>query len=355
MANLLVYRRDWVLVPAVFLGLIAGVALVRPTAFAFSQSPDLQSDSKTSRGAKIAKVGQDESSDPTPRLRLLPVHTRPIRVDVDLVVLNVLVTDTHDRSVTGLGPSNFEIYDDKVPQRIAAFSEEDVPLSVGVLFDSSGSMADKIERSRAAVWQFLKTSNPQDEFLLINFSSEPHLVSGFTANLDDLQTLLVGVQGAGRTALLDAIYIALLQMRKASASRKALLVISDGGDNHSCYTERDVRRLIQESGAQIYAVGVFSPAGAQRRAQEEIRGPQLLDAIAEESGGRMFSTTDASELPAIMRKLSMELRNQYAIAYRPSNLIRDGRWRRVKVKVDPPSAWARLHVYGRVGYYAPTQ
>ena len=355
MADLLAYWREREVPPAALLGLIAGIALVRPAVFAFSQSLDLQSDSPTSRGAKTAEVRQDESSGPASRLRLLPVHTRPMHVDVDMVVLNVLVTDSHDRIVTGLRPSNFEVYDDKVPQRIAAFSEEDIPVSVGVVFDSSGSMAGKIERSKAAVWQFLKTSNPQDEFLLINFSSEPRLTGGFTANSDDLQTQLAGVQGAGKTALLDAIYMALVQMRNASASRKALLVISDGGDNHSRYTEGDLRRLIQESSVQIYGVGVFSPAGSQRRAQEEIRGPQLLNALAEESGGRLFSTTDASELPAITRKISMELRNQYAIAYKPSNLIRDGRWRRVKVKLNPPSAWARLHVYGRVGYYAPAQ
>jgi len=355
MADFFACSRRRLVPPAALLSLIVGIALGRPAVLAFSQIPGLQTNSPVRRGATAGNAGQDESQSSGAQLRLVPVHTRPIRIDVDMVVLNVLVTDSHDRIVTGLGPSNFEIYDDKVPQRIAAISGEDTPVSVGIIFNSSGSMADKIERSKAAALQFLKTSNPQDEFMLINFSSGPRLVTAFTANLDDLQTQLFAMQAGGRTALLDAIYLALVKMRNASASRKALLVISDGGDNHSRYTEGDLRRLVQESGVQIYAVGVFTPPGAQRRAQEEVRGPQLLDEIAEESGGRMFSTTDASELPAITQKISMELRNQYTIGYKPSNLIRDGRWRRVRVKLNPPNGWTRLHAYSRVGYYAPAQ
>jgi len=212
-----------------------------------------------------------------------------------LVVINVLVTDAHDRLVSGLGPDNFDIYDDKVPQRFVAFSAEDAPISVGIIFDTSGSMADKVGRSKVALLDFMKTANPHDEFMLIDFNSGPRLVSDFYLGFwrpADSRARRVSVP-EGRTALLDAVYLALVKMRNAPAGRKALLVISDGGDNHSRYTESDLRRLVQ-SDVQIYAVGVFSPAGAQRRAQEEIRGPQLLGEMAEESGDRLFSTTDAS-------------------------------------------------------------
>jgi Ca-activated chloride channel homolog len=288
-------------------------------------------------------------------LRETAMHTVPIRVDVDMVVVNVTVTGPHDRIVTGLDRRNFMVYDDKVPQQIAAFSMEDAPVAVGMVFDTSGSMADKIGNAKAAALQFLKTSNPQDEFMLISFNERPELVSGFTSQFETVQDRLFGVQAGGRTALLDAIYLGLTKMRKADTSRKALLVISDGGDNHSRYTEADIRRAAQESDVEIYAVGVLEPLRTRHRTQEEAGGPRLLSDIAEMSGGRMFTVEDPAELPDIMQRISNDLRNQYAIGYRPSNLVRDGQWRRVKVRVNPPSDLPRLQVYARAGYYAPTQ
>ena len=349
----------WVAGPAALYHLLVGIVVVAAAVASFAQDPTtgLHADSPILSASSAANPVSSERLNPNQEIRILqpPINARPVRVDVDMVVLNVLVTDSRDRIVSGLNPADFEICDEKVPQRIATFSREDAPVSVGIVFDSSGSMSDKIDRSKAAVLQFLKTSNPQDEFMLVNFNNGPRLVSGFTADLDDLQAQLVAIQTGGRTALLDAVYLAVVEMRKAPVGRKALLVISDGGDNRSRYREADVRRLIQESGVQIYAVGVFTPAGAQRRAQEEVRGPQLLSEIADESGGRMYSTTDASQLPGIAQKISTELRNLYAIGYKPSNLIYDGRWRRVKVKLNPPSGGPRPRVYGRTGYYAPAQ
>jgi Ca-activated chloride channel family protein len=325
----------------------------------FAQGPTtgLHADSRAFTTPSTANPVPSERLTPKLEITLLqrPIHPGPVRVDVDMVVLSVLVTDSRDRIVSGLNAGNFEIYDDRVPQQIITFSREDAPVSVGIVFDSSGSMANKIDRSKAAALEFLKTSNPQDQFMLINVNGGPPLVSGFTPDLDDLQTQLATTQAGGRTALLDAIYLAVVTMRNAPSGRKALLVISDGGDNHSRHNEADLRRLIQESDVQIYAVGVFTPAGFQRRAQEEVHGPELLREIAEESGGRMYSTTDSSQLPGVTQKISTELRNLYAIGYRPSNLIYDGRWRRVQVKLRPPSGSARLRVYGRTGYYAPVQ
>ena len=282
------------------------------------------------------------------------VHAAPILVDVNLVVVNVSVMDSYDRIVTGLEQSNFQVYDEKVEQQILSFSTEDSPISVGLIFDCSGSMADKIQKSKDAALQFFKTANPQDEFMFIGFSDRPNLISGFTSKYEQIQDRLLFLKGGGRTALLDAIYLGLHEMKKATTNRKALLLISDGGDNFSRYTERDIRQAVKESAVQIYAVGIFENP-ASRGTPEETAGPTLLAELADASGGRMFSVENVNELPDIAEKISIELRNQYALGYKPSNLIRDGRWRRLKVKLTPPKGLPPLQVYARGGYYAPTQ
>jgi Ca-activated chloride channel family protein len=284
-----------------------------------------------------------------------PIHVTPLQVDVNMVVVNVTVTDPFDRIVTGLDQENFQVYDEKVEQKIVAFSTEDAPISVGMIFDCSGSMGDKIQKSKEAALQFFKTSNPQDEFMLVSFSDQPDLISGFTAKYENLQDRLLTVKSGGRTALLDAIYLGLSEMKKATTNRRALLVISDGGDNHSRYTENDIKRAVKESDIQIYAVGIFEPMASRARTSEEAGGPGLLAELAEVSGGRMFSVENTNELPDIAEKISIELRNQYVLGYKPSNLIRDGRWRRIRVKLNPPKGLPPLQIYSRTGYYAPTQ
>jgi Ca-activated chloride channel homolog len=314
-------------------------------------------------GAVVLAVGMSGPEDDHPpkvappqvTIRTPAIHTPIIHQNVDLVVVSVTVTDPYDRIVTGLDQSNFEIYDDKVPQKIVSFSTEDAPIAVGMIFDTSGSMSDKIQKSKEAALQFFKTSNPQDEFMLIDFNDRPDLISGFTSKFTNLQDRLIFVKSGGRTALLDAVYMGLHEMRRASNSRKAMLLISDGGDNHSRYTERDVERAVKESDVQIYAVGILDPLALRSRSPEEAAGPSLLSQLAEVSGGRMFAIDDADELPDVAEKISVELRNQYVLAYRPSNLIRDGRWRRIKVKLLPPKGLPPLQVYARTGYYAPTQ
>lgn len=284
-----------------------------------------------------------------------PVYTAPLQVDVNRVLVNVTVTDPYDRIVTGLDQSNFQVFDDKVKQEILSFSTEDAPISVGLIFDSSGSMSDKIQKSKEAALQFFETSNPQDEFMLINFSERPNLITGFTSRFQNLQDRLLFVKSGGRTALLDAIYLGMEEMRKATTNRKALLVISDGGENHSRYTERDIKEMVKESDVEIYAIGIFEPLSSRDRTPEEAAGPSLLSDLANITGGRMFSVEDADELPDIAEKISIELRNQYVIGYKPSNMIADGRWRRIKVKLNPPRGLPPLQVYARTGYYAPTQ
>ncbi|HEV2494915.1 MAG TPA: VWA domain-containing protein [Terriglobia bacterium] len=288
-------------------------------------------------------------------VRKPPIHTAPIQVDVNLVLLNVTVTDLYERVITGLDRDNFRVFDEKVEQEVVSFSTEDTPVSVGVIFDSSGSMAAKIQKSKEAVAQFFKTSNPQDEFLLINFNERFKLVSGFTSKFEDLENSLLGVKAGGRTALLDAIYLGLNEMKKASTNRKALLVISDGGDNYSRYADKDIKQAVKEADVQLYAVGIFEPLASRARTTEEANGPELLAELSRVSGGRMFSVEDPNELPDIVEKISIELRSQYVVGYKPSNLVRDGRWRRVKVKLTPPKGLPPLQVYARTGYYAPAQ
>ncbi len=288
-------------------------------------------------------------------VRRPPIHTSPLRVDVDRVIVPVTVTDPYDRIVTGLDKDNFQVYDDKVRQHILSFTTEDAPITVGMIFDTSGSMSDKIQKSKQAALQFFKTSNPEDQFMLVTFSNRPYLVSGLTGNYEHLLDRLLFVRSEGKTSLFDAIYLGITDMRKATTSRKALLVISDGGDNHSRYTSRDVKEALKESDVQVYCVGIFEPVANRMRTPEEAAGPSLLADLAQISGGRMFSVEDPDELPDIAEKISIELRNQYVIGYKPSNLVRDGRWRHIKVKLHPPRGLPPLQVYARTGYYAPTQ
>ena len=313
---------------------------------------------------RVLRGGDDQKPSPAPPqdqggahvvVRTPPVHVAPLQVDVNMVVVNVTVTDPFDRIVTGLDQNNFAVYDEKVEQKIVAFSTEDAPISVGMVFDCSGSMGDKIQKSKEAALQFFKTSNPQDEFMLISFSDQPDMVSGFTGKYENLQDRLLTVKSGGRTALLDAVYLGLSEMKKATTNRRALLVISDGGDNHSRYTENDIKRAVKESDVQIYAVGIFESGAARGRTTEEAGGPGLLAELSEVSGGRMFSVENSNELPDIAEKISIELRNQYVLGYKPSNLIRDGRWRRIRVKLSPPKGLPPLQIYSRTGYYAPTQ
>jgi Ca-activated chloride channel family protein len=326
-------------------------------AAATAPAPAQKQESATSDPPAAAPSKDADKSLPPAEINIRQpnIHTRPIMVNVDMVVIGVTVTDPYDRIVTGLDKDNFEVFDEKVAQKILSFSTEDSPISVGMIFDSSGSMADKIEKSKEAALQFFKTSNPEDEFMLIDFNERPDLISAFTSKFSKLQDSLLFVKSGGKTALLDAIYLGLEQMKKAHSSRKALLVISDGGDNHSRYTENEVKRAVRESDVQIYSVAVLEPLASRNRTPEEAAGPGLLSDLSEVSGGRMFSVEDPSELPDIAEKISIELRNEYVIGYKPSNMVRDGRWRRIRVKLDPPRGLPPLQVYNRTGYYAPTQ
>ncbi len=281
-----------------------------------------------------------------------PGLDRTIRVDVELVLVNVTITDPYNRLVTGLERENFRIYEDKTEQEVAHFSSEDVPISIGVIFDMSGSMSNKVDKARQAALQFFRTANPQDEFLLVGFNDRAQLVSRFTNSVEELQTRLMYAGAKGRTALLDAIYLGLSQMKGARNAKKALLIISDGADNHSRYNESDIKNFVREADVQLYGIGIYDPFG-YRGTQEEVSGPALLSELTEMTGGRAFGVANLNELPDIASKISMELRNQYVVGYRPSNHERDGKWRKIKVKLRPPKGLPPLSVYAKAGYYAP--
>jgi Ca-activated chloride channel family protein len=278
-----------------------------------------------------------------------------IRVQSTLVLIPVTVTDPLNRFVTGLDRENFRLFEDKSEQKVSHFASEDAPLSIGLVFDISGSMQSKLEKSRLAVAQFFKTANPEDEFFLVEFNDRPELVLDFTTHLEEIQNRLTFTQSRGRTALLDAVYMALHNMKKAKNPRKALLIISDGGDNSSRYTESEVKNRVREADVQIYAMGIFESMANRGRTPEEMSGPSLLSEIAEQTGGRHFPVDNLNELPDVAAKIGVELRNQYILGYTPSNPDRDGKYRRVQVKLVQPRGLPPLHASWRLGYYAPTQ
>ena len=292
---------------------------------------------------------QDDLVGSTPSLS---AHVRPLKVDVDLVLVPVTVTDPLNRLVTGLDKENFQLFEGSAPQDIRTFSSEDAPVSLGVIFDSSGSMSSKMDRAKDAVIEFFKTANPQDEFFMITFSDEPEEVSDFTSSVDEIQSKLVFAVPRRRTALLDAIYMGVSKMRQAKYPKKALLIISDGGDNHSRYTENEIRSVVKEADVMIYAIGIYDRYAS---AQEERLGPQLLGDITELSGGRAFTIDNPNDLGDVATKIGVELRNQYVLGYRPNKIAHDCKWRKIKVKLLPPKGLPPLRVYARTGYYAPAE
>jgi len=311
-----------------------------------------QDDSKDLKKEVVKLAKTDDVTRNTAGVKFKPGDT--IHIDVDMALLNVTVTDPYNRLVTGLEPDNFRIFEDNVEQEVVTFSSEDVPISIGVIFDYSGSMSNKVGKAREAALQFFKTANPQDEFFLVSFNERAELTSSFTNSVEDLQSRMMLTAPKGRTALLDAIYLGLSQMRGAHNAKRALLILSDGGDNHSRYNESDIKRLVKEADTQLYAIGIFDPLGSRNRTPEELNGPSLLSEITEMTGGRVFAVEKLEDLPDIATKIGMELRNQYVLGYRPSNKAHDARWRKVKIKLRAPRGLPPLTVYSKMGYYAPS-
>ena len=277
------------------------------------------------------------------------------RADTNLVMIPVAVTDSLNRFVLGLQKGDFHISEDGVEQNIAHFSGEDAPLSIGLLFDESGSMDYKVRAAREAATHFLKTLNRGDEAFLVEFGDTARVSVPFTGKADEIQKVLTSSQPKGLTAMLDAINTGILEMKKAKNPRKAIVIISDGGDNHSHYTAAEIESLVRAADVQVYAMGVFDPILSLALSPEEISGPKLLSEIATQTGGRAFSAALSSDLPAVAARIAVELRNQYVLAYYPGNPARDGKYRKVEVKVTQPHGMPALKAHWRLGYYAPEQ
>jgi VWFA-related protein len=304
----------------------------------------------------LAFLGQVKT-EPRPKLGVPPAESRPsasLRIDTNLVLVPVSVCDPQNRPVTGLEKDHFRVLDDHVEQTITHFSMDDEPVAVGLVFDISGSMGTKLQKSRQAAAEFFRTSNTEDDYFLVEFNDQPKLVVPLTRNIEEIQNQLTWAQSKGRTALLDAIFLAMHEMKKSRKNRKALLIISDGGDNSSRYSENEVKNLVKENDVLIYAIGVFESGGGRMRTTEEAGGPGLLNDLCDQTGGRHLPA-DASELPDIAAKIGVELRNRYVLGYSPSSPLRDGRYHTLQVKVVPPKGLPALRPYFRRGYYAPAQ
>jgi Ca-activated chloride channel homolog len=274
----------------------------------------------------------------------------PMRVGVDVVLIPVTVTDSMNRPVLGLEKQDFTLLEDDQPQEIRYLWTEDAPISVGILLDLSRSMSNKIDDARAAVGEFFKTANPQDDYFVVTFGDRPQVLADATQAPGLIEARLATATPAGHTALLDSIYLGIDKMRAARYGRRALLIISDGGDNHSRYRKQEIRRLVQEADVQIYAIGIFDSIF---KTPEEWAGKRLLTEITEATGGRTLTLSNPRQLPQLAAAVSLELRNQYVLGFQPARTNRDGRWRRIKVKTTASGGDAPLQVRTKKGYLGP--
>jgi Ca-activated chloride channel homolog len=309
----------------------------------------------------LASVAQPQSTDEVhvgapstaQKSKLNVPTTKRLRADVDLVLVPVTVTDSLNRPVIDLEKDNFRVYEDDNQQNIRFFSKEDAPISVGVILDYSLSMSNKFEAERTAVAEFFKNANPADDYFAIAFSDRPKLVADSTQSLTDLQDKLALAIPAGNTALLDAIYLGMDKMRFARYERRALLIISDGGDNHSYYNTRETKKLVEESDVLLYSIGIFDnmPVPVFKTIEEKL-GKRLLTDLTDLTGGRTIAADNRDKIPEIAATVSRELRQQYVLAYKSDRDVHDGKWRKIKVQVVSSSSAQPLHVHYKKGYIA---
>ena len=275
-----------------------------------------------------------------------------IRVNVDMVLVPVTVTDPMNRLVTGLEKENFQIFDNSNAEKIKSFATEDAPLSIGIVLDLSGSMQGKFNRARKALSAFMHTCNPLDEFFVIGFNDRPAVLVDYTSDVEDVEARMVMLRPQNRTALIDAMYLAVNKLKTAKYERKAMLVISDGGDNRSRYTQGELTRSVRESEVQIFSMGIFD---MYANTEEEQNGPMLLNDLCESTGGKLFKVPDVAVLSDVAERISEQIRDEYVIGYTPTDRKRDGTWRKLKVRLLPPPGLPDLTPHSREGYYAPSQ
>jgi Ca-activated chloride channel family protein len=274
---------------------------------------------------------------------ILALHGQTLKVDVPVVLVNTTVSDLQGRLVAGLERNNFRIWEDNVEQDVEYFSLEDMPVSVGLVFDTTGSMTDKLSAAREAATAFLRTSNPRDEYFLIEFGDQPRLVQDFTTDIPRLQRQIFSTLAQGLTPLFDAVHLGLETITGGKNTKKAVLVITDGEDNHSRNTFADVREFTRRQEAQIYAIGLVS----------SVTGQTTIKDLVETTGGRAFFPSSVNQLEDICTRIAIELKNQYLLGYRSNNDSNNGQWRQIRVEVNPPKGLPALAVRSRTGYYAP--
>ncbi len=279
-----------------------------------------------------------------------PDAPRSIKVDVELVTVNATVTDNQNRVITGLDKEHFKVWEDKLEQKIEYFTAEDVPLSLGLVFDISGSMKEKIGTARDAAVTFLKTGSPEDEYFLEVFSNRPEMTEDFTTDISRLQNKLVFETTKGMTAMYDAVYLSLEKLKEGTNPKRALLLITDGEDNRSRYTFSNVREFVKEQDVQIYAIGITNDWNSQLGAGRS--GRAMIEELADLTGGHAFFPDSVYDLEDICTKIAVELKNQYVLSYKSSNETKDGKWRKIRVKVDGPKGVGPLNVRSKSGYYA---
>ena len=296
-----------------------------------------------------ASFAQTPTPTPTPDIRD-DSEEKPVSVATDLVTMTLTVTDQFGRYVSGLNKNAFSIVDNNLEQEITYFSDTDAPVSVGILFDVSGSMSgDKIQKARKALERFINTSHPSDEYFLIAFNTRAQLLLDRTRNGEAVLDKLTMIQPKANTALYDAVYLGIERVTRGSHQKKALLIISDGQDNSSRYNFGEVRRLLKESDVTVYSVGIL---GSGDNSSLGMQGQAFLDELSSVTGGKAFYPQTNVEMDELFERIALELRHQYSIGYTPKDFAPDGKWRKVKIKVKPPRGLPRLTVRGREGYYA---
>src|SRR5467141_1407429 len=280
-------------------------------------------------------------------------HGSSIKVDVNLVVLHTTVMDDRGRFADGLKQDNFRVFEDKVEQKLSVFKREDVPVSMGLVIDNSGSMRDKRPRVNEAAITLVESSNPQDEAFVVNFNDDFYLDldKDFTNSIPELKEALERIDSRGSTALYDAIIGSLDHVKKASKDKKVLLVVTDGEDNASRNSLERMIREVQKTDTVIYTIGLLG----QENKKEAKRARKALEQISAASGGLAYFPENVDDVHNICEQVAHDIRNQYILAYYPTNIRRDGSFRTIQVEVIPPRGHGKLVARTRNGYYAPTE